>query len=259
MVDIVFWSIFSFLILVAFFYRNKDAKSGRKLIWRINKTTSTELISNSGLQAIQNTSRPKGILRPNDMVIVWAQNFLDHDVFYETVKQNIIDGVRYFYILDRKYVSNFNTLLKKLYIDFSDEEIINTSIDVIFIKSELTHNNFVLIAPETERELLYSSIIYDERPIGWLKQSAIRSKKSRNNILKLLTRVAIEQKKDTSGDMGFFYLEDQIMNYSHAVNDIKDEHALEKFPIGKIIESSKLDRASITKIINLEDRVKQVS
>jgi hypothetical protein len=48
-------------------------------------------------------------------------------------------------------------------------------INVIFVRSELTLNNFVIIAYGTDHQVAYSSLIYGARPFAWLRQDPSRS------------------------------------------------------------------------------------
>lgn len=245
------------LVPLIYYIAEKDRKNkGKTIIWKVDKETSSEIISNNRLKRLQKLKIKKGILNSNDLIVVWAQNFLDHDIFYETVKDNIRDGLRYFYILDRQYVDSFQILLSNLYRDFENKKVIHECIDVIFIKGELTLNNNVLIAPRSDHEILYSSIIYNNRPIGWFKQSPFRAKTFRVKVLNLLTEIAFAQSKNLKiGDKGFYFLEDQIMDYSKAIEITQRGANILDFPIGEALDSVGLDSKSHGKVIELRDRV----
>jgi len=265
---IVFILIIS--IIVFLYFSSKDLKEN-SITWNIDGENS-ELLPNSGLSSIQKIEEKGGVLKKHDQIVIWAQMFLDHDVFYETVKENIQDGIRYFYILDRKYIGLFKELLEKLYIDLGNSQLVHNSIDVIFIKGELTLNNYALLAPKTNRELLYSSLIYKERPVGWFRQSTMRSSIFQQKVLKLLKNIAETQGQQDIGnqykdyDGGFFFLQDQIMNYSVALKHLDNEGNLPNFPSmqsylkpARLTNRSKSRLKIVTTNIKKENEKKQIN
>lgn len=149
---------------------------GQKVDWKLSNGKSTSIISNERLAYLQTSDEQGGILRTNDLVVVWAQQFLDDDVLYPTVAQNIRHGVRYLYILDRAHIDRFERLLESLKKDIPEASTVAKGIDVVFVSPELAANNFVLMAAETDRQLGYSALIYDRRPFAWLQESAPRAR-----------------------------------------------------------------------------------
>lgn len=235
-------------------------KKGKVINWVINKKSSTQIINNAKLSEKQKNCTKGGILKNTDLVIVWAQNFLDHDVFYDLIKQNLEDGIRYFYILDRNHADSFKILLGKLFDDFEDERIVNGGIDVVFIKTALTLNNYVIMATGSEREEFYSAMIYDKRAFGWIKQSSYRAKLFNLRIWDLIKAVAKAQAESSKGDdNGFFYLSDQIMDYGPALplmEEIERTMGPYSLPIGRLLEKTQLDEKSHNKVISLSERTK---
>lgn len=198
--------------------------------WNLSNNRSTKIISNQRLAALQTSKHQGGTLCPNDLIIVWAQQFLDHDILYKTVLNNIHEGIKYLYFLDKKHVGNFRILLKRLYDDIEDKAIVDDGMDVIFLRPELTMNNFVMFAAGSSRQRFYSSLIFEKRPFGWLRQHPFREKLFLLETKRMIARVGFLQyltqnKSDLIlllsqvETLNRHYLIDlQLMDFSHTLN-----------------------------------------
>lgn len=207
-------------------FQKSGTAVGKALSWRIDSERRTEIISNRALGQVQSSRSRGGMLSPGDAVVVWAQEFLDDDILYEDVLENIRTGVRYLYILDAGHLARFVNLLTRLYRDESEQRLIEEGVDVVIVRNDLTLNNFVCIAPETAREQMYSGIIYDSRPIGWIRQSTYRARVFINRVKHLVAAVAISQAESQGADERskseiyserLFEPSEQIMDFSNIV------------------------------------------
>ncbi len=227
---ILMFILFGGAILASLFdIDNRSNKSGREMRWRLSSKQYTSIISNRRLGFIQSSEEKGGILKPRDTVIVWAQEFLDDDILYSAVLDNIRAGIRYFYILDVCHADRFKKLLDQLYKDMPQEvRMIEEGIDVIFVRNDLTLNNFVCMAAETDREQMYSSMIFDDRPFAWVKQSPYRARIFVNRAKHLIAATALMQFENAKNgervseasptySERIFEISDQIMDFSAIV------------------------------------------
>lgn len=238
-----FWAVVPAVILVVvtlaavvviLLERRKESREagtndrGVEITWQLDSRRSTVIISNKRLASIQRLRDRGGILVPSDLVVVWAQQFLDHDILYETVRENLHGTIRYLYVLDRVHADSVRELLDRLY-EEEDPTIVAEGIDVVFVKPQATMNNFVLMAPGREHQEFYSGMIYDERPFAWVRQTPFRAKLFLRKVRHLVASVSIAQYLDQSSVSGesaevwrglmaegafTFDVEDQQMNFS---------------------------------------------
>ncbi len=196
------------ILITSLGYRAKKAmlakaasKEGKTINWELGKGQSSELISNARLAKLQrhHKANSSGILEDRDLIIVWAEEFLDNDLLYNVVKENIEKSVKYLYLLDVRHFSRFNELHAKLKQDVRDE-ILRGAIDVIFIRSELALNNNVMMKAEMGQQCLYSSIIFEKSPIGWFLQDSYRAILFLNRVRSILANVALNQYHATSAN-----------------------------------------------------------
>lgn len=209
--------------------RVQDGGIGKTLQWRLGENSCTEVLSNLALGRKQQLQECGGILSCGDVIVVWAEEFLDHDILYESVKDNILQGVKYVYILDIRHGESFGELDRKLRTDIPEEkhDLLRKGIDVLFVRNGLTLNNFVCMAAETPREQMYSAIIHDRRPVGWIRQSTYRAGVFTQRVKHLLAAAAIAQHNtaDWRAEKGnapayserIFELGDQEMDFSSIV------------------------------------------
>ena len=226
------------------------------LSWRLQKgetrpiflegRPTTELLTNRRIAWLEQyrpptgsfrISRDSGLLRAGDHVVVWAQDFLDDKVLFENTKANVELGIEYIYILDRVHRIAFERFLGNLY-DYIDKDLVNERIDIIFVKQILTMNNYVLVAPDTNRQALYSALIYDQNPFAWIKQNDGRAEAFRRNVIDLCRQIAIAQARgDPDDKCRPFDLVDQMADFSalgkHLLQRDGDPHGIH-FPISEI-------------------------
>lgn len=232
LLDVVLWvlvvvaAIVAALVLFGPAERRKEAREGpgRSIAWRLDQTRATEIISNQYLGQLQRLEDRGGRLRPNDAVIVWAREFLDDDILYPTVRENIKAGVRYVYFLDRRHAARFRTLIERLKGETDlDERTVENGVDVVLVRSELLLNNFVLLSAETDRQVLYSALIFGDRPFAWLRQDHSRARAFLEAARHVLRVVAIESVRASGATEipGGWYdsnrmleARDQVMDYS---------------------------------------------
>lgn len=224
-------------------HRAKPAEGERRIEWQLDTRRSTEIISNELLGRLQCSEERGGILRQYDLVIVWAREFLDDDILYDFVRDNIRDLVRYLYILDRRHANRFRTLVERLKEEKElDEKLVEDAIDVILIRSELLLSNFVLLAAGTDHQRMYSGIIYESRPFAWVRQDRYRAHQFLSVTQNLVKAVGVswygkKHAKDFAPMVDqvnrMFEIDDQIMDFSDVgriVNESEFIH-LEDVPI----------------------------
>ena len=185
-----------------------------RVAWDLNGVQKAELLANERLGVLQSHRDDGGILASSDLIIVWAREFLDDDVLYDVVLRNVRRGISYFYILDRMHLQRFERLLQRLYADIPERRIVDESIQVAFVRSELTFNNFVLLAYGTERQRLYSSLIFDDRPFGWLQQDSTRANIVAARVKTLVATIALGQAGSLKrGSIDYVCVDEQIMDF----------------------------------------------
>lgn len=224
--------------------RSKPVEGERRIEWQLDAKRSTEIISNELLGRLQCPEERGGMLRQYDLVIVWAREFLDDDILYDFVRDNIRDLVRYLYILDRRHADRFRRLVERLKEEEElDEKLVEDAIDVILIRSELLLNNFVLLAAGTDHQRMYSGIIYESRPFAWVRQDRYRAHQFLSVTQNLVKAVGVSWYAKKHDGKSFapmldevnrmFELDDQIMDFSEVgriVNQSELSH-LEDVPI----------------------------
>lgn len=234
--------------------RAKPVEGERRIEWQLDARRSTEIISNELLGMLQRSEERGGMLRQYDLVIVWAREFLDDDILYHFVRDNIRDLVRYLYILDRRHANRFRTLVERLKDEKElDAKLVEDAIDVILIRSELLLNNFVLLAAGTDHQEMYSGIIYESRPFAWVRQDRYRAHQFLSVTQNLVKAVGVSWYGKKHGGKDFapmvdevnrmFELDDQIMDFSE---------------VGRIVSQSDLTHLEDVPI-NLQDIVSRTT
>ena len=71
----------------------KTRDNGKAVKWQVSRKEKTEIISNKRLAALQRGESEGGILRSNDLIIVWAEEFLDDEILFETLYNNVANGI----------------------------------------------------------------------------------------------------------------------------------------------------------------------
>lgn len=172
--------------------QKEDSETGKCIKINLKNGYKTEIISNKRLASFQRPKTVGGLLEPKDIVIVWAREFLDDKILFETVKNNIMNGIKYFYFLDSVHHPRFKVFLKRLE-EQVDKDIVKTGIDVIFIKPELTLNNYVMMGISHHHENFYSSVIFDDQPFGWVRQNYFRGELFIKKIEHITKSLAVAQ------------------------------------------------------------------
>ncbi len=166
--------------------------NGKAVKWHVGGNVKTEIISNKRLAALQRMEDEGGKLHPNDLIIVWAEEFLDDDILFKPVCNNVANGVHYLYLLDEEHVNRFKVLLEKLYKEMKPE-IVNMGVNVIFLKSELTLNNYVMMGAGSRDQKLYSSLIHNRQAFAWMEQGNHRATLFLMKVRKMVARMAVSQ------------------------------------------------------------------
>ena len=201
----------------------KPHREGKVLTWNLGKGCATKIISNRSVASMQRLKDKGGILQGGDLVIVWAEQFLDDKILLDTVISNVRDGIRYLYVLDRIYAERFGFLLDELYKNFDDQSAVRDGIDVLFVESALTLSNHVLMAADTRDSVYYAGMIYDELPFAWVRQSTARAQSFLKRVKRLVATVgfvqyAQAQARETphvqTTEAWMFDLADQLMDFS---------------------------------------------
>lgn len=162
----------------------------------------------------------EGLLRPGDHVVVWAKEFLDDELLFENTVVNLAQNIGYIYILDRMYLKPFQDFLKRLRGRLGNS-IVDARVDVVFVKPILTMNNFVLLAPDTERETLYSALIHDQKPFAWIRQTGGRAVAFRLNVVDIFRQLALAQANNDPDDRCRpFNRQDQTMDFGELGRDL---------------------------------------
>lgn len=170
----------------------KTRDNGKAVKWQVNRKQQTEIISNKRLAALQRGESEGGILRSNDLIIVWAEEFLDDEILFETVFNNVANGIHYLYLLDVHHVDRFKVLLESLKKKI-EPDIVNYGVNAIFLKSELTLNNFVMMGACSDHQKLYSSLIYDRQAFAWMEQGNQRATLFLLKVRRIVARMAVSQ------------------------------------------------------------------
>lgn len=188
----------AFIIIILSFRESylsngKTLDNGKAVKWQIGGIDKTEIISNKRLAALQRMENEGGNLHPNDLIIVWAEEFLDDEILFEPVCNNVANGVHYLYLLDELHINRFRALLDKLNKKLERPEIVNNGVNVIFLKSELTLNNYVMMAAGSRDQKLYSALLYERQAFAWMEQSNYRSNLFRLKVKRIVARMAVSQ------------------------------------------------------------------
>ncbi len=219
-------------------------RGGRCLTWQLDDSRKTEIVSNEWLGKLQRLEKHGGMLHEYDVVIVWAKEFLDDDILYDVVRQNIRDLVRYVYVLDRCHADRFRTLVEQLKKEEDlEERLVENALDVILVRSELLLNNFVLMAAGTDRQRMYGGIIHGVQPFAWVRQDSLRAHAFFTTTLNLVKAVGASwyDRKHATSELEekvvafnrMFDLDDQIMDFADVGRIVKasDLAYLEDVPI----------------------------
>jgi hypothetical protein len=231
--------------------------SGRRLAWKLDGNRATEIISNKALGTMQLHKDLGGTLINGDHIIVLAREFLDDDILFNTVLNNIKRGISYFYILDRMHISRFKNLIYRLYEEISDRRIVDRAITVLFVRPEITVNNFVLLGYGTERQLAFSAMIYDERPFAWLRQDSSRAEFMVSRFKTLVANVALSQAGFLGKDsLNYIHEADQIMDYQKLGKTLANQGMYDPetalFSLSSTLEEVHISEESQFKVIEMQ-------
>jgi|GEM_PF-2971265 len=241
-------------------WRPNVRHGGRRIEWRLDRERKTEIISNKFLGTLQSHQDDGGVLGSGDYVVVWAREFLDDDILYDAVCRNIKKGIIYLYILDRMHSTRFETLLHRLYQDIPDRRTVDEAINVIFVRQELTLNNFVIFGLGTPRQCAYSALIYSDRPFGWVKQDGGRATLMIARVKTLMASVALAQAGALSqGVLDYFHLADQIMDFRRLGRQLADRGETDpesaRFSLREVVAEVDIPKNSEQKVVLLRQRL----
>lgn len=200
----IIWFVLALLSPFALIWRFQDrlrarlfpsTAQGLSQAWQLTDGT-TDVVSNLRLGAIQQLTGKHALLKRADKIVVWANRFLDDDVLFDVVSENIEKGVGYFYVLNVSHVEAFGTFLENLYKKI-DKTKVDKLVDVIFVREELTLHNFVILSHNSKnRRVCYSSLIYSQLPFAWVRGDRNRTNVLLDGVNYLVASVAVAQFKN---------------------------------------------------------------